>query len=658
MGRRELLVLGCVACLFAGCDDSDSSSTAACDVKTYKATCVNGNLRSCVDGAIRENQCAYGCENDACRSSAPSCDGNDKKRCDNKQPQVCVDGTWQNNGAACEGDCVDGVCQIVVEGECAPNGKKQCNGKQPLVCADGVWKNAGAACEGDCVDGECKGGEVGKCDLNGKKQCDGKQPQVCVNGSWQNEGAVCENECFEGQCKAAACGSGAPVCDKTDFGGKTCKNYVDYSSSELVIGELKCNDDCTINSDGCKKTTCGNGHLDGGEFCDIVKDKNGNDVMAYFANKDLDCTALNAKNCGADGQPSCYEYEEGGFPGCSADCQAMTRGTCRVKAQPMDGIQSCEFKDLNYNAETKEITVKGLVTPDQGLGQTNITGDFACSINATLPTYSWNIGRGALRHTDCADCAEGEFALLGDANLTSLFGGTYSCVFRVHVDKGQASTSLYLCPTAKGAPLPNDRAPSDDYVRTFQVEGPQIEGTILAQWNFNALVKDDNKTYDKFDAERGVAASSATLWAADGSKLSILSGTGGYGEGAAAMKGLPEETAFSCEIAKHFAIKVDTTGYENIKIFFNAMSSGTDEKPVAVAHKTADSCSKLGEFNTPTKDTGFVASPVFAAPNANNQKDVEFGIYTWNTGGSYDANQTLRIDDIYITGTPIATPAQ
>ena len=654
MGRRELLVLGCVACLFAGCDDSDSSSTAACDVKTYKATCVNGNLRSCVDGAIRENQCAYGCENDACRSSAPSCDGNDKKRCDNKQPQVCVDGTWQNNGAACEGDCVDGVCQIVVEGECAPNGKKQCNGKQPLVCADGVWKNAGAACEGDCVDGECKGGEVGKCDLNGKKQCDGKQPQVCVNGSWQNEGAACENECFEGQCKAAACGSGAPVCDKTDFGGKTCKNYVDYSSSELVIGELKCNDDCTINSDGCKKTTCGNGHLDGGEFCDIVKDKNGNDVMAYFANKDLDCTALNAKNCGADGQPSCYEYEEGGFPGCSADCQAMTRGTCRVKAQPMDGIQSCEFKDLNYNAETKEITVKGLVTPDQGLGQTNITGDFACSINATLPTYSWNIGRGALRHTDCADCAEGEFALLGDANLTSLFGGTYSCVFRVHVDKGQASTSL-LCPTAKGAPLPNDRAPSDDYVRTFQVEGPQIEGTILAQWNFNALVKDDNKTYDKFDAERGVAASSATLWAADGSKLSILSGTGGYGEGAAAMKGLPEETAFSCKIAKHFAIKVDTTGYENIKIFFNAMSSGTDEKPVAVAHKTADSCSKLGEFNTPTKDTGFVASPVFAVPNANNQKDVEFGIYTWNAS---DSNQTLRIDDIYITGTPIATPAQ
>lgn len=655
MGRRELLVLGCVACLFAGCDDSDSSSTAACDVKTYKATCVNGNLRSCVDGAIRENQCAYGCENDACRSSAPSCDGNDKKRCDNKQPQVCVDGTWQNNGAACEGDCVDGVCQIVVEGECAPNGKKQCNGKQPIVCADGTWQNKGAACEGDCVDGECKGGEVGKCDLNGKKQCDGKQPQVCVNGSWQNEGAACENECFEGQCKAAACGSGAPVCDKTDFGGKTCKNYVDYSSSELVIGELKCNDDCTINSDGCKKTTCGNGHLDGGEFCDIVKDKNGNDVMAYFANKDLDCTVLNAKNCGEAGQPSCYEYEEGGFPGCSADCQAMTRGTCRVKAQPMDGIQSCEFKDLNYNAETKEITVKGLVTPDQGLEQTNITGDFACSINATLPTYSWNIGRGALRHTDCADCAEGEFALLGDANLTSLFGGTYSCVFRVHVDKGQASTSLYLCPTAKGAPLPNDRAPSDDYVRTFQVEGPQIEGTILAQWNFNALVKDDNKTYDKFDAERGVAASSATLWAADGSKLSILSGTGGYGEGAAAMKGLPEETAFSCEIAKHFAIKVDTTGYENIKIFFNAMSSGTDEKPVAVAHKTADSCSKLGEFNTPTKDAGFVASPVFAAPNANNQKDVEFGIYTWNAS---DSNQTLRIDDIYITGTPIATPAQ
>ena len=85
------------------------------------------------------------------------------------------------------------------------------------------------------------------------------------------------------------------------------------------------------------------------------------------------------------------------------------------------------------------------------------------------------------------------------------------------------------------------------------------------------------------------------------------------------------------------------------------MSSGTDEKPVAVAHKTADSCSKLGEFNTPTKETGFVASPMFVAPNANNQKDVEFGIYTWNAS---DSNQTLRIDDIYITGTPIATPAQ
>ena len=694
MRRRELWVLGCAVCLLTGCDDGNGEPTVECDVKTYRAECRNGVARLCFDGMVKTTNCTYGCDKDSCRATPPVCEPDGGKQCDGKQPQICSNGAWMNSGDACQHACIDGECRDEIDGKCetgqkkcdgkqpqicddgqwkndaAPcqhecvdgeckdetdgkceTGQKKCDGKQPQICADGVWKNDGALCQHECVDGECKDETDGKCET-GQKKCDGKQPQICADGVWKNDGALCQHECVDGQCALPACGSGGNVCSKNDFGSKTCKTeFKDVPPGMTAQGELVCNDDCTISTEKCFATTCGNNYHDAGEFCDIVDGQ-----LYYESAEELTCAALNSPDCGQPGHPTCYEYEEGGFPGCSADCKALSRGTCRIKAQPMDGIQMCEFSELKYDTKTKELAAKGRITTDKGLGQASVTGEVVCTANTTMPSYEWSVGKSATRFAgECADCADDEYALVADTTLNTLPKGEYSCALRVHVNTGQASRSMYLCPLKNGYPLPEGSVP-EEYIKTFQVEGSSVEGTVLAQWTFASYRKETGSngkpiTYDQFKAEDGVAADSAVLTASGEFLMYILSGTGGYGEGAAAMNDLPQDDAFSCTLEKHFTLKLNTTGYENIRLNFHAATSGAFPKTIVVAQKTANACTSLGEFDT-VGGSEFVASPTINAPNAGNQTNAEIDIYTW---GASDRNQTMRLDDIYITGTPIAT---
>jgi hypothetical protein len=85
-------------------------------------------------------------------------------RCSGAQRQTCVSGIWLDNGAACEGWCLDGTCV-----ECVP-GSRACHGfifidNQPKVCdATGAWV-LGPECSGTTP--LCREGVCVACDFDG-----------------------------------------------------------------------------------------------------------------------------------------------------------------------------------------------------------------------------------------------------------------------------------------------------------------------------------------------------------------------------------------------------------------------------------------------------------------------------------------------------------
>ena len=123
-------------------------------------------------------------------------------------------------GKECGGDGCDGTC-----GECA--------GPQDL-CVDGVCvcqpACEGKECGGDGCDGSCGG-------------CPGPN-ESCVDGS-----CVCVPDC-DGQCSDDGCGSSCPGC----CGNGICEQQADES--------------CDLCPEDCGDCECGNGVLEGSEYCD------------------------------------------------------------------------------------------------------------------------------------------------------------------------------------------------------------------------------------------------------------------------------------------------------------------------------------------------------------------------------------------------------
>jgi hypothetical protein len=129
--------------------------------------------------------------------------------------------------------------------------------------------------------------------------------------------AVCGNNVCESSETAASCfddcGCGNGVanpgedCDGQDFGGATCMSTTQHG------GTLKCNADCTFDTDRCTLASCGNGIVEDGEACD------GSD--------------LGGKTCSSIGYA-------GGQLGCNADC-AFDATTCCSDACPTAGTAEC-----------------------------------------------------------------------------------------------------------------------------------------------------------------------------------------------------------------------------------------------------------------------------------------------------------------------------
>ncbi len=108
-------------------------------------------------------------------------------------------------------------------GECATSAV-QCVGAQRQTCIGGIWLDNGAACDGWCLNGACV-----DCKPEDRSCTSRSQPQTCgASGSWVSDAA-----CNIGQgimCSAGECVSPGPSCTGTGLCGVEC------TATEACVG--------------------------------------------------------------------------------------------------------------------------------------------------------------------------------------------------------------------------------------------------------------------------------------------------------------------------------------------------------------------------------------------------------------------------------------
>ncbi len=200
-----------------------------------------------------------------------------------------------DEGEDCDGALLDGATCV---GEGFDRGTISCRNDCTLNtsacerCGDNV-RSPGEECEGANLNGatcQSEGFDGGTLRCFAGCTLDTALCTTCGNGMLEDGescegddigGATCEGEGFGGgvltcadcaldtsACEPAennVCGDGVKrndeACDGEDLGDSTCAGAVSGS-----VGELGCNEDCTLNTDAC--TLCGNSIIDEGERCE------------------------------------------------------------------------------------------------------------------------------------------------------------------------------------------------------------------------------------------------------------------------------------------------------------------------------------------------------------------------------------------------------
>ena len=698
-----------VCCLLLGCSDADNDSSkkaAPCDEQTFQRTCLSDRIfRSCEQGQIFETSCpdAQVCSKGDCGKPCTGylnyCDPNNNTTlitCDNiiERPTICLNGC--ENGACkngiiaecldsqlpycngdnlitcsqgklqtehCERGCANNACIIEEDPveQCNEDDHPKCEGDDLITCSQG--KRQTKHCEYGCADNACVTQEdpTQECSEEDFPKCEEDNLVTCVSGTLKKE--LCPHGCENNRCKdpsgpvTAECGNNTietgEVCDGKDIGKTTCADVLEKKMEQAIyIGKPACNDTCSALEIGtCEVTYCGNNRLDilthdinnqVTELCDTV---NGKVVFS----EDKTCNDIP----GFDG----LEWEAGGKPGCNKTCDGLSHGTCVLKSQPLFGIQRCAFTSLEKDEKTKTVTGKLRVVPVSSDATLDlITGILACG-HRENPTYTW--GQNKARYTECDDCAAGEYELIADFSYETKTPGTYDCVFQTDIDdsqlEGGSNSNEYVnCPVVMGAPHSQKETPTDTIIRTYEVEGTPLDGTLLAYWDFAGYEK--NQEVDSVPASDGKYASKSTIQLSDKTKMKMVTNSGDMSNMSPSASGWSTQATLSLESAKHFSIKTLTTGYKNIRIQYNVAGSGEGTtKHVATAVNVLNINLSLGDILTFDDDRVFHAFPLTTVPdgNADDQASVEFRIYPYGATDKYGneaTTTTMRVDDIYILG--------
>jgi hypothetical protein len=226
---------------------------------------------------------------------------------------------------------------------------EQCDGPTTPECAEydsrryiGGTVRCTSDCKFDtsrCTEPKCGDGkaqaweECDAADLRGVTACDEK---FYLGGVLR-----CGPNCYfdTSACISPVCGNGRREayerCDGSDLGGKTCASYVPSGQERPVFqgGTLKCIRDCEFDVSECIPFVCGNGKIEGGEYCD------GADV--------------GSKNCTDFGYGS-------GKPGCNANC-TFDPSVCPApvcgngRREGSEGCDGSEFAPLYAGKRCSEI---------------------------------------------------------------------------------------------------------------------------------------------------------------------------------------------------------------------------------------------------------------------------------------------------------------
>jgi len=223
-----------------------------------------------------------------------------------------------------------------------------------------------------CDDGNCKSDPECVCgdgSIDEGEECDGTNFGAKTCSDYVGEGAtgnlVCNAQCkietTACVAKPSACGNGklddGEECDGTNFGAKTCVDYAGIGAT----GNLVCNDQCKIETSNCTAkgstgSSCGNGVLDAGEVCDgdLMNGQNCASLGAGYTGilkcKD-DCSAYDDSDCKAPDNKLCGNgvLDEGEL--CDGD---QIRGgvsyTCKSIFGPgSEGELKCDSTCLHFD---------------------------------------------------------------------------------------------------------------------------------------------------------------------------------------------------------------------------------------------------------------------------------------------------------------------
>lgn len=627
MKRYMLIFLVCG--LMLGCEAaSEENGDEACNPDTYVKVCLDASHSSmCLNEQVVPVACPDGqsCVNGTCGSTAAvPCNG-ESAVCDGNTVVKCVNGVEQRE--LCSSGCFNGAC--VTSAVCVP----RCLDATTLVTCDGGVEGR-KNCENGCENAACLDAQV--CE----PRCDGSTLIYCVNG--EETSKVCDKGCENAACvDMAVCGNqrieAGELCDGKDIGEANCYDVPGTDERASYDGKPECNATCDgLLMGSCEMTQCGNGKLqqDHGELCEF--DASGNSI--FWPGSEPKCEDL---------MPGMnFEWLEG-MPACSRDCKSLAYGTCVMAPQPLFGIDSCYFKSLEKDENTKSMIGIARIKPRQDATADLLSGRLACG-SLERPTYEWK--QYAARFTECADCESGEYEMISDFSYEFISAGTHNCVFQVDLDEsdlpdGSLSTEYVNCPIVYGNPHPQ-KAVSDAVIRQYEVEAAQIDGVVLAHWDFSNYVKDD--TAYIIGADNGEYKANSVLKLSDESEIRMLSKSDTM-DAAASGKSWSMASTMDLYTTKHFVFKTKTSGYENIRFQFNVAGSGVHEKRIATAIQVLGVTISVGtELKFDDKNT-FHAYPLTVIPdgNADDASELELRIYTW---GAPDVNATVRIDDIYIIG--------
>lgn len=621
METRRLCVNGCKenACV--------ESSQKTCSFNGVQ--CDGADLVICAGGVESRQTCANGCANNKCNSGPETSCSPDGLKCDGAELVMCSGGIEMRQ--TCAEGCSDNKCNGVPQTSCSPDGVK-CDGTELVMCSGGIEMRQ--VCAEGCSDNKCNPPQT-NCSPDGVK-CDGDELVTCAGGVETRQ--TCLKGCRDNAC-VAECGNhvreGNEVCDGEDLGVMTCRDLSNAMQTANYSGMPVCNSTCDGIEEGtCEKVFCGNNILDvsENEFCDIV---------------DGESKFLNPVSCNDIGGYEGKEWMDGGKPECSADCRKLKNGTCKLKPQPMGGIETCHFDVFNNDVEKKEVSGHLILHTVDGVTLDMIDGQLVCG-NPTSETYTWK-GEAA-RFQECEDCEANEFRMVSEVSYAKKYAGTYGCVFQARIDTkdidGNTSTSYYNCPKVLGYPYDLKILPDENIMYTFDVSGETLEGTVLAHWDFSQYKKDEANIPKKIIANDGVMKSLSEIRLSDDSEMRMLTGTGDYPEAAVSGNNWPQDETISLD-SKHFIIQSSATGYKNIRFQFMVSESGVGAKHVETAYKSNGNAEWVGNALTLSGGIEFQQFPLTSLDKATDVSSFEVDVYTY---GASDSNMTMRLDDIYILG--------